>query len=149
MNGVRGAGVADLAAIAALEHAVFGADSYPPFFFRQALDLWPSHLWVCAGDDDGHLAGYALGAPATRTGEGWLLSLAVSPLRRGQGHALALAGAVLQSFAILGYDRVALTVTPGNTAAVRLYERLGFRIEAEEAHYFGPGERRWRMVRGL
>jgi ribosomal-protein-alanine N-acetyltransferase len=143
----RGAGVADLAAMAALERVVFGADSYPPFFFRQALDLWPAHLWVA--DDALGLAGYALGAPSARPGEGWLLSLAVDPLRRGQGHALALAGAVLQSFAIAGFDRIALTVTPSNTAAVRLYERLGFAIEAEEADYFGPGERRWRMARGL
>ena len=144
---VRGDGVADLAAMAALEHVVFGDDSYPPFFFRQALDLWPGHLWVA--DDALGLAGYALGAPAVKPGEGWLLSLAVDPVRRGQGHALALAGAVLQSFAIAGYDRVALTVTPTNAAAGRLYERVGFVVEAEEADYFGPGQRRWRMVRRL
>lgn len=143
----RGAGVADLAAIAALERRVFGDECYPPFFFRQALDLWPAHLWVV---DGGHeLAGYAMGAPAARAGEAWMLSLAIDPARRGQGHALALAGALLQSFAIAGFDRVALTVTPANTAAVRLYERLGFVVEAEEANYFGAGERRWRMVRGL
>ena len=144
---VRGAGVADLAAMAALERHVFGDDSYPPFFLRQALDLWPAHLWVV--DDGVGLAGYALGAPASRAGEAWLLSLAVDPMRRGQGHAQALAGALLQSFAILGYERIALTVTPTNAAAARLYERLGFAVEAEEANYFGPGERRWRMARGL
>ena len=144
---VRGAGVADLAAMAALERVVFGIDSYPPFFFRQALDLWPAHLWVA--DDGAGLAGYALGAPGARAGEAWLLSLAVDPARRGQGHAQALAGALLQSFAIAGFDRLALTVTPENAAAVRLYERMGFAIEAEEAEYFGPGERRWRMARGL
>jgi hypothetical protein len=32
---------------------------------------------------------------------------------------------------------------------VRLYERMGFVVEAEEAEYFWPGERRWRMVRSL
>jgi ribosomal-protein-alanine N-acetyltransferase len=144
---VRGAGVADLAAMAALETRVFGADGYPPFFFRQGLDLWPAHLWVAV--DDIGLVGYALGAPASRAGEAWLLSLAVDPLRRGQGHAQALLGALLQSFAIEGYERIALTVTPTNAAAVRLYERLGFAVEAEEAEYFGPGQRRWRMARGL
>jgi ribosomal-protein-alanine N-acetyltransferase len=144
---VRGAGVADLAPMAALEREVFGAECYPSFFFRQALDLWPAHLWVA--DDGIGVAGYALGAPSSRAGEAWVLSLAVDPLRRGQGHAQALAGALLQSFAIRGFERIALTVTPTNAAAVRLYERLGFAVEAEEANYFGPGERRWRMVRGL
>jgi ribosomal-protein-alanine N-acetyltransferase len=147
---VRGAGVADLAAIAALERAVFGADAYPAFFFRQALDLWPAHLCVSSDPARGDgIEGYALGAPSTRSGDGWLLSLAVDPARRGQGDAQALVGAVLESFAIAGFDRVTLTVTPENGAAVRLYERVGFRVEAEEAHYFGPGERRWRMVRWL
>jgi ribosomal protein S18 acetylase RimI-like enzyme len=144
---VRGAGVADLAAMAALERHVFGAECYPPFFFRQALDLWPAHLWVA--DVGAGLAGYALGAPSTRAGEAWLLSLAVDPSRRGQGHAQALLAALMQSFAIVGFDRIALTVTPSNAAAVRLYERLGFAVEADEAAYFGPGERRWRMARGL
>lgn len=145
---VRGAGVADLAPIAALERDVFGDECYPSFFFRQALDLWPAHLFVSADPDD-RLVGYALGAVSARAGEGWLLSLAVRPDRRGQGHAMTLAGAVLQSFAYAGYLRIALTVTPGNTAAIRLYERLGFHVEAEEAHYFGPGQRRWRMAREL
>jgi ribosomal protein S18 acetylase RimI-like enzyme len=145
---VRGAGVADLAALASLEQALFARDAYPTFFFRQALDLWPAHLWVAADADDA-LAGYALGAPAARAGEGWLLSLGVHPDFRGRGLAVALAEALVASFAEAGTMRVALTVTPENVAAVRLYERLGFRVEAEEAHYFGPGERRWRMARGV
>ena len=144
---VRGAGVADLVPMAALDRAVFGDACYPAFFLRQALDLWPAHLWVAG--DGAELAGYALGALSSRPGEGWLLSLAVDPAQRGRGLAQALAGELLRSFATAGIERVALTVTPGNGAAVRLYERLGFVVEAEEANYFGPGERRWRMVRGL
>jgi len=143
---VRGAGVADLAAMAALERAVFGAECYPWFFFRQALDLWPGHCWVAADGD--LVAGYALGAPSSRRNEGWLLSLAVHPDHRGRGIAMDLAAAIVFSFDRLGFDRVVLTVAPTNAAAVRLYERLGFRLEAEEEHYFGHGERRWRMVRG-
>ena len=142
---VRGAGVADLAALAALEHAVFAPEAYPSFFFRQALDLWPTHLWLAADDDT--LGGYALGAPAEGGSEGWLLSLAVHPQLRGRGIAVALVRQLLGSFADAGIARVVLTVTPGNVAAVRLYERLGFRMEAEEANYFGPGQRRWRMAR--
>ena len=143
---VRGAGVADLAALAALERVVFAPDAYPSFFFRQALDLWPAHLWIAADDDT--IGGYALGAKSSRAGEGWLLSLAVEPRMRGQGLAVALMDALVASFAEAGITRIVLTVTPDNVAATRLYERLGFRVEAEEAHYFGPGERRWRMARG-
>ena len=141
---VRGAGTSDLPQLAALEHAVFPTEQYPSFFVRQALDLWPSYLLVAS--DGGDLSGYALGAPATRPGEAWLLSMAVHPDHRGKGIAVALATSLLHSFADNGVTRVVLTVTPANAAAVRLYERLGFRVEAEEAHYFGPGERRWRMV---
>jgi ribosomal-protein-alanine N-acetyltransferase len=144
---VRGAGVADLAALAALEQAVFAPEAYPAFFFRQALDLWPAHLWLAS--DDGAIVGYALGARASTPGEGWLLSLAVHPQARGRGVAVELMRALVQSFAEAGLSRVVLTVTPGNVAAVRLYERLGFVVEADEANYFGPGERRWRMARNL
>lgn len=145
---VRGAGVADLAALAALEQSVFAPDAYPAFFFRQALDLWPSHLWLSA-DEKGAIAGYALGARASEADEGWLLSLAVHPQWRGRGQAVQLAQHLVGSFRDAGLARVVLTVTPGNVAAVRLYERLGFAVEAEEAHYFGPGERRWRMAKPL
>ena len=145
---VRNAGVADLVALAALERAVFGVDSYPPFYFRQALDRWPAHLFVAATEEDA-LGGYALGAPASRAREAWLLSLAVHSDQRGRGLAASLTEVMLDSFATRGFERIALTVSPRNTAAVRLYEKLGFAIEAEEANYFGGGERRWRMVRVL
>ena len=145
---LRNAGVADLVALGALERTVFGVDSYPPFWFRQALDLWPAHLFVAAAQGDA-LGGYALGAVAARAREAWLLSLAVHPDHRGRGLAAGLAAVVVESFAVRGFERIALTVSPRNTAAVRLDEKLGFAIEAEEANYFGGGERRWRMVRAL
>lgn len=138
---LRPATRADLPHVEALERAVFGAEAYPGFFFRQAFDLWPPLFRVA---DAGVLTGYALGAPAATGETGWLLSLAVAPARRGSGTGAALLHDVLAAFAAAGLDHVRLTVHPDNPA-VRLYERAGFVVLAEEADYFGPGEARLLM----
>lgn len=130
----------DLAGLAALDAAVFGAPTYPLFFFRQALDLWPGRLWVA--DGDGTLRGYALTAPGD-DGATWLLSVAVAPEARGTGIGAELIEAALAPHP----GRARLTVDPRSPAR-RLYERLGFSVEALLPDHFGPGEDRCVMVRG-
>jgi len=142
---VRPAGPGDLAALAALERAVFGAEAYPPFFFRQALDVFGPLLLV--GEAEGGVAGYTLGGLAAGSTEGWVLSLAVAPEHRGRGVARALTEAVLAALAERGATRVRLTADPENRPAASLYERLGFAEVGTEDDYFGPGQRRVVMAR--
>src|SRR5690606_37547358 len=128
-------------ALTAVEREAFGDEAYHAFFFRQAHDLWPELLRV-AEASSGDIAGYVLAAPAARPGEAWVLSAAVRAAHRGRGLGAALMEDVQGVLSSRGARAVYLTVAPGNAGAVRLYRRLGFEVEREEADYFGPGERR-------
>ncbi|ADB16362.1 GCN5-related N-acetyltransferase [Pirellula staleyi DSM 6068] len=61
-------------------------------------------------------------------GLGAVQNIGVTPTHRGKGIGSLLVRAALQGFAEAGCRRVFLEVTAQNTGAVRLYERLGFRI---------------------
>ena len=88
---------------------------------------------------DGELVGYALGCVAPAA-EGWaadtwrigdrigeLESLSVLPDHRSEGIGSALLDAVDEEFAKLGVDDVVIGALPGNTGALKLYERRGFK----------------------
>lgn len=57
---------------------------------------------------------------------GAIHNLGVTPLHRGRGLGRALVAMAMQGFLQAGVPRVYLEVTTENTAAVRLYQRLGF-----------------------
>jgi GNAT superfamily N-acetyltransferase len=61
---------------------------------------------------------------------GAIQNLGVVPEYRGQGLGQALLLQSLQGFHAVGCRRVSLEVTTHNTAAVALYQRFGFRIQA-------------------
>jgi ribosomal protein S18 acetylase RimI-like enzyme len=88
---------------------------------------------------NGDLVGYALGCVAAAA-EGWaadtwrvgdrigeLESLSVLPDHRGEGIGSKLLDAVDEEFARLGVDDVVIGALPGNTGALKLYERRGFK----------------------
>ena len=58
------------------------------------------------------------------------LGIAVHPAARGLGLARAFMGFLHAAAALRGAKRVRLTVYPDNAPARRLYERLGYRLEA-------------------
>jgi ribosomal-protein-alanine N-acetyltransferase len=64
-------------------------------------------------------------------------TLAVDPPLRRQGIATALLDAVLR---LTGARRATLEVRQSNAAAIRLYEKLGFRIAAVRPRYYGEPE---------
>lgn len=144
---VRPASAADLEAVWRLDVALFGAGSYPRFFFRQALDALPAFFLV-SETDEGRVAGYVLGSAQAGDGHGWILSLAVDPEARGRGAGRALVTALLDAFAARGAGETLLHVSPANAAAIALYERLGFERAREERDWFGPGEDRLILRRG-
>ncbi|MGU5714390.1 GNAT family N-acetyltransferase [Aeromonas taiwanensis] len=137
---------ADMHAIGRLDADIFGEDVYPPFFFRQAMDLWPDLLIVA--EREGRLLGYALGGLGQDRSQGWLLSLAVRPEARGFGLAERMMLQVEQGLTTLQVARVRLTVDPANPAR-RLYLRLGYVLLSEEAGYFGAGEDRLLLEKSL
>lgn len=144
---VRPCAIADLDAVAALEREIFGEGGYPPFFFRQALDLFGDCFVVAVVE--GGCAGYALGGWAAGSDRAWLLSAGVAPLHRGKGIAQELTRAVLARLRERGAPEVWLTVAPDNAAAVAAYERTGFERAGFEPDYYGTGESRLLMQRTM
>jgi mycothiol synthase len=59
---------------------------------------------------------------------GHICQVSVRPEAQGRGLGSALVLAALRSFKRQGHQSASLSVTLGNTAAYRLYERLGFRL---------------------
>jgi [ribosomal protein S18]-alanine N-acetyltransferase len=68
-------------------------------------------------------------------GELHITTIAVRPEYRRRGHARALIGAALAAYPKARY--VHLEVRPTNSAAVALYESLGFRATGRRPRYYG------------
>ncbi len=67
-------------------------------------------------------------------------TIAVSPARRRQGLGKRLMRHVLEEAVRAGATRATLEVRRSNTAALRLYEQLGFRITAVRPGYYSKPE---------
>jgi ribosomal-protein-alanine N-acetyltransferase len=128
----------ELEALTKLERAVFGDGAYPFFFFRQAFDALGATLLV-VGEPTTPLAGYVLGSLAAGEKDAWIWSLAVSPDRRGEGHARTLLDACERTLFERGAEGIRLHVSPTNTHAITLYERRGYVEIAFVKDAFGPG----------
>ena len=69
-----------------------------------------------------------------------VLNLATHPEARRQGHAARLMRHVVEFARAHKCRYVTLEVRRSNTAALRLYERLGFRVTAMRPHYYTKPE---------
>lgn len=70
-----------------------------------------------------------------------ILNLAVSSHARRQGVGSQLLAAAFEWGRLVGAERAILDVRPSNQAALRLYERHGFRVEGRRpAYYMAPVE---------
>jgi len=116
--------------------------SFPPSeqydeAFYEHLPASVQYHSVVALDDNGVVAGYAsldvLATPPRIT------SIAVDPARRRCG-----VGAALMRTLVERAGTMELYVDPGNTAAIALYERLGFVVDATRLGWRGKAVMRLR-----
>ena len=63
-------------------------------------------------------------------------NLAIRPRYRGRGIGMALMQRVIEEARALGAPRATLEVRASNTAALRLYERLGFYVAGTRRNYY-------------
>lgn len=68
--------------------------------------------------------------------EAHVTNLAVHPLYRGRGIGSALMGGLIWLAVCLGAVRMTLEVRVSNAAAIKLYEKLGFRREGRRRGYY-------------
>ncbi|MGI5454687.1 GNAT family N-acetyltransferase [Streptomyces sp. CA-249302] len=135
---LRGVTEADLDALALLDRETFPEEPYPYFVLRQMYDVYPDHLLVL--DDGTELKGYVLVGTAPDKSRSWILGLGITRDERGQGYGRRLMDEALRRLRGIGVAEVLLTVVPTNTAAILLYETLGFTAEqTTRQDYFGPG----------
>jgi len=144
---IRPAEEADLESLHRVDRLVFGRLAYPLFALRQLMDL---HIRHCLVADDGRrLVGYCMGALAAHPRTGWVLGLGVVPGARGAGHGRDLVHETVRRIVADGAREVRLAVEPENSAAIHLYETLGFRICGFHPDYFGPQGDRLIMTAGV
>lgn len=132
---VRPLGDGDAEAVRSLLNEAFADDPFhaelSPAAFRESYlggrGFDPALWWLAW--DEGELAGFMLAFPEHAGDQvGWLETLAVRPRWRRHGLGEALMRAAIRELHARGFRSVGLGVDGSNDGAVRLYERLGFRV---------------------
>ncbi len=138
VSGLRRAGPADIAAVAALEAACFGAAD-GAFSRRQLRTLLtnPNACWLLS--PDGRAMGCWLLVSNGRARWARLYSLAVHPVLRGQGWGERLLEAGFAWMRQEGLTTCRAEVKADNHAARRLYARHGFVETGLLPDYYAPG----------
>ena len=124
MSTIRKAAPADLDELLRLESLAFQGDRLS----RRSFSRWLKHSGCVflASEDCGVLRGYILLVLRRGTRLARLYSLAVDPAARGQGLASSLISRAEQEARDAGALYLRLEVAGNNTAAIALYEKLGF-----------------------
>jgi ribosomal-protein-alanine N-acetyltransferase len=135
---IRKAARADAAAITEIEILCFS----PPWSFEDILyEIEENSLAryiVC--EEDSRVVSYA--GLWVILNEGHIMNVAVHPDFRGQGRGAAMLGSLIERTVLeSGVTDFTLEVRASNDAAVRLYERAGFRKEGRRPGYYSdPAE---------
>jgi len=127
----------DIAAVAALEETVFGAEAWSPELLAAEMTSDPVSRYYIVADDDGVIAGYG-GLLAHRGGQADVLTLAVAEDRWGEGIGTALLDGLLGEAARRGCSEIFLEVRVDNDRAQRLYRRRGFTDIGIRRAYYQP-----------
>ncbi|PCN50356.1 ribosomal-protein-alanine N-acetyltransferase, partial [Candidatus Geothermarchaeota archaeon ex4572_27] len=122
--GVREAREEDLAGVYEVEVRCFGSQAYPLRLLK-ALLILHGEFFLVAVDGD-RVVGYVVAAPMK--GYGHILSIAVDPSMQRRGVGSALLSEVMGRLRARGINRFRLEVRADNEAAIRFYERHGFKL---------------------
>ncbi len=126
----------DLEAVMDVEKRAY---TYPwsPGIFRDCLRV--GYCCWCY-EVDGDI--YAYGVMSVAAGESHILNLTVRPESQRQGIGIKLMQHFLQLARRHKADIVMLEVRPSNTAAVQLYEKMGFNEAGVRRNYYPAGQGR-------
>jgi len=130
-------------------------ENYSPSFFMSIFEEFPETFVVA--EEAGEVVGYAMCRVEHRFGfglpgggkRGHLISIAVLPDFRRKGVASTLMGEVMKALVGYGCGDLFLEVRASNVGAVRLYRKLGFKLERRIRYYYADGEDGYVMSRRL
>ena len=144
---IRRAGLEDLPALLALEERAFSTDRFNGRQFRHLLTRARARFLVATQADQ--LLGYGVNLYRAGATRARLYGIAVAECARGQGVASALIAALAADARSQGCRSLGLEVRTDNTAAQRLYQRLGFQGEGTLSDYYEDGTAAVRMALAL
>ena len=121
-------------------------ENYSSSFFMSIFERFPETFVVA--EEEGEVVGYAMCRAERRLGfglfgrakRGHLISIAVLPEFRRKGIATTLMREVMRALAGYGCEDLFLEVRVSNIGAIRLYRKLGFKVERRIRHYYADGE---------
>lgn len=96
----------------------------------------------------GRLVAFVLGSRRNPT-DGHVITLDVAAAARRQGVGRQLMVELERRFRVAGVKQVHLETAVTNVAAIVFYQRLGYRMVAHLADYYGPGLHAWEMEKAL
>jgi ribosomal-protein-alanine acetyltransferase len=126
--------MSDLAALLALEQAVFTTDILSRRSFRRFLAAPGATLIVA--EEGGKLAGYVLVHYPPRSRLARLYSIAVAPHIGGRGLGPRLLAAAEETAKRRGRRAMRLEVHEHNTRAIARYEKSGYRLFGRHRDYY-------------
>ncbi len=134
---LRPMGRDDVAAVAAMEEVLFGAEAWSPELLATEMTADPASRYYIVAEDDGVIAGYG-GLLAQGGGQADVLTLAVAAHRWGEGIGTALLDGLLSEAGRRGCTEIFLEVRVDNDRAQRLYRRRGFTDIGIRRAYYQP-----------
>lgn len=96
------------------------------------------NVFFVVADDDGAVIGFA--EMRNIAGEAQVYNIAVAPEARGRGTGEALLRHLIKQAEEIGCSLINLEVRAGNTEALGLYNKLGFRETGRRRKYYGGKE---------
>lgn len=132
-------------------------EHYPRSFFVELLEDWSKAFYV-AETPEGEIVGYVMCRVETKPGffrkflvkSGHIVSIAVLEKHRQKGLGYALMAYAMKSlYEDYKCSETYLEVRVSNTPAVKLYEKLGYRVVKVEKSYYLDGEDAYVMARRL
>ena len=127
----------DLPVFVSLDKELFPYSPWSSSQYKEELSSTTRHF-VVALDDQQSIVGYA-GVFAPGAAEADVLTVGVVPEHRGQGIAKALMALITDWARALGSTAMMLEVKTDNSAAIGLYESLGYAKLNVRKDYFGQG----------
>ena len=137
MISFREANAFDLPVFVSLDKELFPYSPWSASQYKEEFSS-PTRHFVVAVDDEQNIIGYA-GIFAPGDAEADVLTVGVVPEHRGKGVAKALMALITDWASTQGSTAMMLEVKTDNTAAIGLYESLGYSKLNVRKDYFGAG----------
>lgn len=144
---LRPAGLDDVAALAAIENDAFASDRLSPRSLRRLIRSGSADIIIA--DEAGAARGYAAILFRRGSAVARLYSIAVADAARGRGVGVALLQAAEDAARARGARTLRLEVRAGNSGAIALYRKHGFRNLGRIADYYADHAEALRFEKAL